>query len=229
MSLRRMILLLGAAFSVAQNDLQRTALKALFDLTVPVADLTTAERDTLATLFEGCDASTNVLSPILDDVVATATNCSKVVMEKTTDSIFSTSDKTRMTHCTTDAQTLLTKHGGVNLLSVPALTAANKATLKSCANGDGSTYGDALAVLVQRYTPCKLTITNAEKAIMDKIVPASPSTDAENGNQVAVRNICISMDGFETMNGLVADVAANTIKTFVNGLHIFSTNNERRR
>lgn len=229
MLFKRAISILGLAAAAAQTQLQSTALKTLFDIALPMADLTSAEKETLANMFEGCDGATNVLSPLLDDAVATASNCSKVATEKTTDSIFSSSDKLHMTQCVTDAKTLFTTHGGINFLAVPALTESNKATLKSCANGVGSSYGEALKVIVQRYTTCTLSIGPSELAIMNKIVPPEASTDAENSNQIAVRNVCISMDGFETMNGMVVDFATNTVKSFVNGLHVFSTNNERRR
>ena len=230
MLFRRAVSLLGLAAAMAEtNQLQSTALKTLFDIALPMADLTSAEKETLANMFEGCDGATNVLSPLLDDVVATASNCSKVAAEKTTNSILSSSDKLHMTQCVMDAKTLFSKHGGINFLAVPALTAGNKATLKSCAGGVGSSYGEAMKMLVQRYTACTLSIGSAELAIMNKIVPSEASTDAENSNQIAVRNICNSMDGFETMNGLVVDFATNTAKSFIDGLHMFSTNNERRR
>ena len=230
MLFQRTLALLGIAVAAAQtNQLQSATLKTLFDFALPLTDLTSAEKDTLAELFEGCDGATNALSPLLDDAVATATNCTKVATEKTTDSVFSTSDKTRSKQCVTDARTLFLTHTGINFLATPALTQEDKATLHACANGDATRYGEALKVLVQRYTPCKLTIGSAELSIMNKIAPANASNDAENMNQITVRNVCTSMDGFETMNSLVVDFATNTVSSFVNGLHVFSNNNERRR
>ena len=219
-----MLFLVGLTRTSAQSTLQSTALKTLFDLTLPLTDVSSNDRETLASLFEHCDASTNILSPILDDAVSSAWNCTKVITEKSTDSVFSTADKLLADGCIADTRKFFLKHGGINFLSVPALSAADKATLKSCANG--AKYGEALAVIVQRYTPCAVSYTN-ELAIFKKIVPESPTTDAQNANQVAVRNVCISMNSFESMNSLVSDFTSNTVAAFVNGMHVFSTRSDR--
>ena len=215
---------LFASFATAQNDITNTALKTLVDATLTTSKLRSADRDRLAHMFETCEVTPSAMSRLLDDAVNTATNCTKVVTDKTTDMTFSTKDKERANLCIKDAKALLKTHGGINFLSVPALTSEQKTTLRQCADGTESVYGAALKVLVQRYTPCKIAFEADDLAIFDTIVPADAASNTEIVNQLAVRNVCNTLTAFEEMNVLMVDLATNTVNSFVNGLSVFSSN-----
>ena len=213
------------ATCTAQNTLQSTALKVLFDLSIPLSDLSSSERDTLSDLFESCETTTNVLSPFLDDALSAASKCADVAADKSTNDVISSADHQRLKTCTSDVRGFFRAHGGINILASPVLTEQNKTTLSDCADGVKSSYGHALELLVHRYTPCTITITEEQRADFAKIVPPNATSDAETSNQVSVRNVCNSLHNFEMLTRIVADFATNTINSFVDGMHSFTNNN----
>ena len=226
--MRTTLILFGIASAVGQSSLQNSIVSALFDLTVPLNSLSAEERDTLVKLTNECETETSALSSILDDALTTVSNCSTIVSKKSTTSLFSAGDKRRSEACIHDGKSVLKKHGGLNFLAVPRLTPSNKEKLKACAQGESSAYADALMVILQRYTQCKITFNVEAKEVLLKVAPASSKNNAENSNQVAVRSICSSMDSFESINNLLVDFASNTVESFLHGLRTFDDDDERR-
>jgi hypothetical protein len=210
------------ASTSAEETYVHTALKNLVDATFSQSALTDAGKTDLATLLENCEFKSSPFTSVLDDAVDAVNRCSDSVRDKTNKLYLTTDDLARFKNCTFAARDVYTKYGGINFLAQPSISAADKDTLRRCSEGDD--LAAAFGVVLNRYTPCELTITSTETAHFGDALDSSSRFVGEN-RKSALQQICNSLYNFESLNDVIARFTTSSVTSF---LQSFTDTTERR-
>ena len=212
------LLTLIVTTSAEGNTVVHKALVNFVDAVFTRSELTSSDRERLATVLEECQADATPLTAVLNDAVDAQNACMEAFTDKSDELYLTKADNERFNNCTKfGIRDVFLKHGGLNFLAQPAISMADQQALEHCAAGVGADLATALMVVMNRYTACKLDFEHGDIAILARVLESDTQFVAERRIST-LRSICTNLVAFEKVHSLTTHFVSDSVSAFLDGL-----------